>query len=132
MCYILYGAVNKEIDPADCERINAAFHLTIRSGTKHDLKMCILNRTADYRVTDSVCDCDFPFGMNDPTAAEIQALAGLLTAFQKARGAKCIYLCKTWEGQRNKSEETVSVPATELADFLAQAKVNCLYQIQLN
>ena len=132
MCYILYGAVNKEIDTADWEKINASSDFTIRAGTKHDLKMCVLNNTGDYRMTDSVCDCEFPLGMENPAAEDIRKLAELLTAFQKARNAKWIVLCKTWEGQRNKSEETVDIHTINTADFLAQAKVNCLYQINLN
>ena len=66
MCYILYGAVNKEINRENYERVTAKYPYHIRPGTRHDVKMCLLKDDYTYRVTDWVCDCKFPLGMKDP------------------------------------------------------------------
>lgn len=131
MCFILYGAVNKEIDKNDYNRINSLYDFTFRPGTKHDVKMCILNDTADYRVTDWVCDCNFPFGTNQPDADELRLLAELISALHEANNIKYIIISKTWEGTRNKKEETVNYNEINIIDFLANAKENCLYQINM-
>ena len=80
MCYILYGAVNREVNAADLERITKRSRYTFRPGTKHDLKMCISGNTYEYRVTDWVCDCDFPVGAKDPQAKELKELTKLIRA----------------------------------------------------
>ena len=131
MCYILYGAVNKEIDKNDYEQISSSSEFSFRVGTKHDIKMCIQNDTCDYRITDWVCDCEFPFGTNNSHAKELKELQKLFNAFKQAKNSKYIYICKTWEGSKNKSEEIVNISDIDIPDFLANAKVNCLYQINL-
>ena len=132
MCYILYGAVNREIDASDLERITKSSGFTFRKGTKHDVKMCVIGKAYDYRVTDWVCDCDFPVGAKDPERPELKKLAAVLNALRSARNAKYVYLCKTWAGTRNKTEETVSGEALDLPAFLADMKLNCLYRIDLS
>ena len=42
MCYILYGAVNREIDASDLERITKSSDFTFRKGTKHEEMMGFL------------------------------------------------------------------------------------------
>ena len=85
---------------------------------------------------DSPChhkrDCDFPVGAKDPERSELKELAAVLNALRSARNAKCVYLCKTWAGTRNKTEETVSIEALDLPAFLADMKLNCLYRIDLS
>ena len=132
MCYILYGAVNKEIDKDDYKQINGMSDFSFHPGTKHDVKMCILKDNCDYRITDWVCDCEFPFGMNNPDAEELKELEKLFKAFQKSKNIKYLIISKTWEGGRNKREETVNINEIDIIDFLANAKVNCLYQINFN
>ena len=39
---------------------------------------------------------------------------------------------KTWQGIRNKTEQTVDLSEINLPRFFADAKVNCLYQINLH
>ena len=83
-------------------------------------------------MTDWVCDCEFPFGAGDPSADDLAALAKHITAVQSANNSKCIYLCKTWEGRINKTEAAVSLNSIDIYDFLANAKENCLYTINLH
>ena len=52
MCYILYGAVNKEINRENYERVTAKYPYHIRPGTRHDVKMCLLKD--DYTYRDSI------------------------------------------------------------------------------
>ncbi len=74
MCFILYGAVNKDIDPAAYTAMCNRSCYSFRAGTKHDVKMCILKNTDDYRITDWVCDCDFPIALHDPQAQVLTEL----------------------------------------------------------
>lgn len=131
MCYILYGAVNKEIDLEDYREIEQASPYSFRPGTKHDVKMAILRDDASFRVTDWVCDCEFPIGSKNPEAMELKELERLFHSFQKAKGARNIYLSKTWAGKRNKTEESVRLADIDVPSFLAEAVLDRLYQIEL-
>ena len=131
MCYMLYGAVNREVSPLDYARVRAESRFTIRPGTKQALELCIQRDDGSFRVTASPCDCDFPLGTGTPEAEPLAELAGLIRALRTVRNAKCVYLCKTWTGTRNKSEETVHIDDIDLPKFLADAKTDCLYRIDL-
>ncbi len=131
MCYILYGAVNEEVNAKDYEQISNGLKYTFKLGTKHDLKECIVNQTYEYRVTKRPCDCDFPVGMKDPAAPELKELTEALRKFKEIRGAKCVYLCKTWTGKRNIREVTVHIDDVDIPSFLADMEFNCLYRIDL-
>ena len=93
--------------------------------------MCILKNTDDYRITDWVCDCDFPIALHDPQAQVLTELESLILAIKNVKNSKFIYISKTWQGDRNKTEQTVNLSEIYLPRFLADAKVNCLYQINL-
>lgn len=131
MCYILYGVVNEDVNAKDYEQISNGSKYTFKLGTKHDLKECIVDQTYEYRVTKRVCDCDFPVGLKDPTAPELKELAEALGKFKELRNIKCVYLCKTWTGKRNKKEETLHIDDMDVAVFLADMEFNCLYRIDL-
>lgn len=131
MCYMLYGAVNAEVSPPDHARASAGFPFSIRPGTKQALELSISRDDGSFRVTARHCDCDFPFGMAKPDAEELVRLAQLIRALRSARNAKCVYLCKTWAGTRNESEETVHIDDVDLQRFLADAKTDRLYRIDL-
>ena len=128
---MLYGAVNQEISPADCQKRSAFPRFSIRPGTKQALGLSIERDEADFRLTTRPCDCDFPLGAGDPEAEDLKELARLLRSLRNARNAKCVWLCKTWAGTRNKSEETVHIDDVDLPRFLADAKTDCLYRIDL-
>ncbi len=132
MCFILYGAVNKDIDPTEYTAISDRSCFSFRAGTKHELKMCIMKNTDDYRITDWICDCDFPFASHDPQALELTELESLIFAIKNVKNSKFIYISKTWQGIRNKTEQTVNLSEIDLPRFFADAKVNCLYQINLH
>ena len=125
MCYMLYCAVNKEISPMDCAKLPVESRFTIRPGTKQELGLSIERDEADFRLTTRPCDCDFPLGAGNPEAEDLKELSKLLHALRNARNAKSVWLCKTWAGTRNKSEETVHIDDVDLPRFLAAAKTDC-------
>ena len=129
MCYILYGAIDKAIDYDDYESAlkNSPYKFSI--GTKHDVKMCIINDSYEYRVTDWVCDCDFPVGKNDESAEQLVELANLIYELKNAKNSKCIYMSKSWAGKRNKAEKTVRINDMDIVSFLANMDLECLYKI---
>ena len=131
MCYFLYGAVNKEINQEQYEKIAADAAFSFRPGTKHDVKMSALHTSDEYRVTNWCCDCDFPLGTNAPAAAELREIDRIFRELRQADGTKCVYLSKTWTDTRNKKEETVHIDDIDLPAYLAEASVNCLYTIYL-
>ena len=131
MCYMLYGAVNKEISPADYQKLSSFTRFSIRPGTKQALGLSIERDEADFRLTTRPCDCDSPFGTGKADAEELIELSRQIHALRSARNAKCVWLCKTWAGTRNKSEETVHIDDVDLPRFLAAAETDCLYRIDL-
>lgn len=131
MCYILYGATDKAIDRVDYENALKKSPYRLSIGTKHDVKMCIINDSYEFRVTDWVCDCDFPVGKGDQGAKPIADLARLICDLKNARNSKCIYIIKAWAGKRYKSEKRVHVNDIDIISFLASMETDCLYQIDL-
>lgn len=131
MCYMLYGAINQEVSPIDYARVCAGSRFAIRPGTRQAMEQSIEQVNDSYRVTAHLCDCDFPFGTAKPDAAELTELSRLIQSLRTVRNAKCVYLCKTWTGDKNESQETVHIDDIDLPHFLAGAKTNCLYRIDL-
>lgn len=131
MCYFAYSAVNPEVNAADLVRLTRDSGYHFRPGTKHSIKMAVAEESGDFRLTDWCCDCDLPLCGGDAGAPELRALAECLKTLRKARGVKCVYLCKTWAGDRNKKEETVHIDDLELAEFLAGMQTETLYRIDL-
>ena len=131
MCYFAYSAVNPEADPADLERLTGKYAYHFRPGTRHDIKMAVAEESGAYSLTDWYCDCDFPLCEGNARAPELLELAEQLEALRRVRGIKCVYLCKTWAGDRNKNEETVHIEDVDLPEFLADMKTETLYRIDL-
>lgn len=129
MCYIVYGGMDKAADDREYAQVSAKATYHFRLGSKHDIKMCVVNQSEDFRVTDRMCDCDFPIGNQDESAVELRELASLIHSLSKVKDAKCLYLCKTWSGRRNKRERAVKIEEINLISFLANMEMNCLYQI---
>ena len=100
-------------------------------GNEKELGLSIERDEADFRLTTRPCDCDFPLGAGNPEAEDLKELARMLRSLRSARNAKWVWLCKTWAGTRNKSEETVHIDDVDLLRFLAAAKTDCLYRIDL-
>ena len=132
MCYILYGATDKSIDRNDYEVALQKSPYKFNLGTKHDVKMCIVNDSYEYRVTNWVCDCDFPVGEKDEGAKPLVELAALIDELRKSRNSKCIYLSKTWAGRKNKVEKNIHINDINIISFLANMDLDCLYRIDLN
>ena len=131
MCYVAYSAVNPEINTADYEKLFLHSEYHFRPGTKHDIKMAVAEESGDFRLTDWCCDCDFGLCEGDSRAPELRELAAQLEKLRKARGIKCVYLCKIWSGKRNKKEETVHIDDLDLPAFFAGMKTEILYRIDL-
>lgn len=131
MCYIAYSAVNPEINIADYEKLfrNSEYHF--RPGTRHDIKMAVAEESENFRLTHLCCDCDLPLCKGDTRAPELLELATQLEKLRTVRGIKCVYLCKTWTGKRNKKEETVHIEDLNLPEFLAGMSKQTLYRIDL-
>ena len=131
MCYLLYGAINEDVSPLDYERLSATSRFSIRPGTKEELRRSIEREKYDFRVTSRLCDCDSPFGGGKADDEELLELSQLIHALRAARNAKRVYLCRTWVGTQNQSEERVHIDDVDLPSFLASAKSDCLYRIDL-
>lgn len=130
MCYFVLGALNSEINISDSKKLLEGSGFCFEPGTKHDVKMAALNGSGSFRVTQSICDCDFPLGSGDEDAEQLQQLSEALHKLCAARNAKCVFICKAWAGKPIKGEQTVHIDDLNAA-FLAQAKLNCLYRIDL-
>ncbi len=131
MCYILYGAVNKEINESDRENIMKNAKYNFESGSKHDIKEAAANENYSYRVTRGQCDCDFPVGLHDSGAKELGDIQKLLFELKTARGVKCIYLARVWAGKKCKKEVQVHIDDIDIPAFLAEIENECLYRIDL-
>ncbi|MBQ8372616.1 MAG: hypothetical protein IJX38_06755 [Clostridia bacterium] len=131
MCYFLYGAVDSTTAVGDYTNCCADNPFKLSIGTKHEFKTCVINAGDEFRVTDWICDCDFPIGEGDEGAPDLADLATLITATRAAGCAKHIYLSKTWVNKRNKKEVRVHIDDIDLIHFLANMSVNWLYCIDL-
>ena len=132
MCYILYGATDKAIDQDDYKAALKKSHYEFCIGTKHDIKMCIVNDSYEYRVSDWVCDCEFPVGKKDVSAKPLIELAMLINELKNARNSKCIYISKTWAGRKNKTEKNIHINDIDIVSFLANMDLDCLYRIDFH
>ena len=132
MCYILYGATDKAIDQDDYKAALKKSHYKFCIGTKHDIKMCIVNDSYEYRVSDWVCDCEFPVGKKDVSVKPLIELALLINELKNARNSKCIYISKTWAGRKNKTEKNIHINDIDIVSFLANMDLDCLYRIDFH
>ena len=130
MCWMLYGAVNREANPLDLARIGKS-DFYFRPGTLHDVTMSVQRADGSGRLRESTCDCGFPLGCGDAKEPELLALAEAIQSLRSVRGVKCVWFCMTWAGDQNDSEETIHIDDVDLPTFLAAAKTNCLYRIDL-
>ncbi len=129
MCYILYGVVDKDINHDDYEIASKSSPYNFKIGTRHDVKEDISNNSYEYRITDWVCDCEFPVGLKNADSIHLVELAALINKLKEARDSKYIYISKTWAGKRNKSEKNVHIDEIDTVSFLANMELNCLYRI---
>lgn len=132
MCFFLYGAVNEGINQKDYEEISQGNFYHFHIGTKHDVKMAVLENDEDYRITEGCCDCGSAIGEKNPNHDEITELCNLLNDMRLIDNIKYVYMSKNWVGHINKREEHHHIDDINLAEFLANIKENCLYRIDLN
>jgi hypothetical protein len=131
MCYFAYSAVNPEVNPQDLEKLTRESPYYFRPGTRHDIKMAVAEESEEFRLTNWCCDCDFPLCEGNAQAPEVLELAAQLEKLRMVRGIKCVYLCKTWIGDRNKKEVTVHIEDVDLPEFLAGMGTETLCRIDL-
>ncbi len=132
MCYFIYGALFGDIDTNEYENIKVKYNnLHFPLGTKHDLKMCVQEASMPFRVNDGICDCDTELGKGNPASEEIKPYCALFEDIKSLKGAKHIYLCKTWTGKRNKTEVKLKLNEINISETLADIKENCLYTFEI-
>ena len=131
MCYFVYSAVNPEINSVDYEKMFRDSQFRFRPGTRHDIKMAVAEESGEFRLTDWCCDCDLPLCEGNAQAPELLELTEQMEKLRSVRGIKCVYLCKTWTGDRNKKEITVHIEDVDMPSFLAGMKTETLYRIDL-
>ena len=131
MCYFLYGAVNEGINQKDYEEVSQENYYHFNIGTKHNVKMAVLENADDFRITKGCCDCGTAIGGNDPNHEEIIGLCDLLNDMRLIDNIKYVYISKNWVGKINKREEHYHIDDINIAEFLANIKENCLYRIDL-
>lgn len=131
MCYFIHGAVNKETNPKDLEKLLSGSGFFFKACTKHAIKESISNGSDEFCIRESICDCDFPMGKGSADALELQALSKTLEKLRAARGVKCAYIAKVWAGKAIKSEHQVHIDDIDVSAYLAEAIESCLYRIDL-
>lgn len=131
MCWFIHGALQGKVDEETLDAVNRAHACHIVSGTRHDLKMAIVNQTWDYRITEGCCDCESEIGAHDPDAEEVLDLAGLIAALSALPGAESLSLSKSWDGERNKHERNLKLSGLDLRQWLADLEPNTLYTVHL-
>ena len=131
MCYYLYGAVNKEVDLEDYYEVAKSENYQFNVGTKHNVKMAILNCNMDYRLTEGHCDCCTTLGGGNPDDEHIKELASLLEEYRYIKNINHVYLSLNWNGKINRREKTIHIDDINIFEFLANIEGNCLYKIEL-
>lgn len=131
MCYYIYGAVYGDVEKEEYLKPEGKYCYKLRCGTKHDVKLSVQENSDAYRVTDWYCDCDSDLGRNDPAAAQVKALGALFRDIQNTKGAARIYLCRTWNGKRNKREIRMKLDQIDIETALAELQENCLYTFEI-
>ena len=129
MCWFLYGAVNGRIDEDALVDVNARHECHIIKGTRHDLKMAILNDGWDYRLTNNNCDCDSEVGRHDPSAPLVKDLSALLTDVAALSGTDTVSFSHTWANTRNKHEKTMKLSDVDWPQLLADLEPSTLYMV---
>ena len=131
MCWFLHSTLRGDVDEDALRAINDRHFCRIARGTRHDLKMAVLEDVWDYRVTKNYCDCECGIGRNDPNDGEVVDLAALIAEVAALPGAKTLHLSMTWACTRNKHEESLKLSALDLRQWLADLKYSTLYTIDL-
>ena len=131
MCYFIYGALFGDVDKSEYQQIQEKYEYKFRTGTKHSVKIAVQENSDSYRVTNWCCDCDSALGQQDSGADQIRELCALFNEIKKIKGAKHIYLCKTWLGTRNKKEIKLKLDNIDLKGVLAELSPNCQYTFEV-
>ena len=131
MCWFLYGSLRGDMDENALQAINDKHLCHIVRGTRHDLKMAVLEDNWDYRVTENYCDCECGIGRNDPNDEEVVDLAALIAEVGALPGVKTLSLSMAWVCTRNKHEQSLKLSELDLRQWLADLKKSTLYTIEL-
>ncbi len=131
MCDFLYGALNGQVDEAEYKKTHAGHEFKFSIGTRHNVKMAMVNENYEYRMSNWMCDCDTPLGRGNKDDEYIKDCAELIRELSGLEGANEIYFCKTGNNDRQKSEETLRLSEINLEELLANLKNKRLYTLKL-
>lgn len=131
MCYFLYGAINREINSEDYDKILKNSNYCFNQGDIVDVNDCVENCKGSYRITLNHCDCDTSIGNKDKKGNDLEEFKELLLNLKSVRGIKYVLLSKNWWADTNTKQETVHIDDINILDFLANIEDNCLYKIEL-
>ena len=129
MCWFIYAALQGDVDAEALNAVNARHEYRIAPGTRHALKMALVDEDWDYRMTDGCCDCDSAVGEHDPDAAEVLDMAALMGEACALDGAEALSFCKTWRNDRCKREQALKRSEVDLRRLLADLEPKTLYTL---
>ena len=131
MCWFLHSALQGDVDSSALDAINQKHNCHIVKGTRHDVKMAIVDDTWNCRVTDGCCDCGSSIGGGDPHDEDVMDLATLITEAAALPGSKTLSFCMAWAGRRCKHEQVLTLSELDLCQWLANLTAGTLYTIDL-
>ena len=129
MCWLIYGALQGDVEAEALNAVNSRHDCRIAQGTRHAMKMAILDESMDYRVNDGWCDCNSAIGMHDPNAEEVLDMAALIGEACALDGARTLSFCKTWRTDRCKREQSLKRSEVDLRQLLADLQPKTLYTL---
>lgn len=129
MCWYIYGALQGDVEAEALNAVNSRHDCRMAQGTRHALKMAILDENSDYRVTDGCCDCDSAIGQHDPNAAEVSDMAAMMGEVCALDGADTLSFCKTWRNDRCKREKALKRSEVDFRPLLADLEPGILYTL---
>ena len=129
MCWYILGAVNGNVSAESLADVNSRHECNMPAGTRHAVKMAVLNEDWSYHITGWMCDCASPVGAHDPDDDLITDLAALLTDISLLNGAKTISLCKVWNTSPCKHERSFRFTEMDLRHFLADFEPSIMYTL---
>ena len=131
MCWFLYGSVNEGVNQDDLDEIESE-RFCFRPHAQTGLKKKINADDGEYRIRNAYCDCDTAVGKQDYDAPELKELAEYIGDLRYVQNIEWVYICKKLQGRQLKGQQiNVCIDDIDLVPFLADMRIQCLYQIQL-
>ena len=129
MCWYIYGALQGDVNAEALGAVNSRHDCRMAQGTRHTLKMAILDENWDYRVTEGCCDCGSDIGRHDPDTAQVSDMAALIGEACALEGADTLSFCITWRNERCKREKALKRSEVDLRQLFADLEPRTLYTL---